>query len=772
LTAGALGTRPARAALLAAAALCLAFISCAREARAASVEKIVFQEGDDIFRADADGTNVHRVVDGDPATDAAVKDPALSPDGQRIAYLNACSGWGCTSPREFMWVANADGSYPVRVFGCMCADMPANTRQGNVRWSPDGSHLLFDWAGSTYSGYDIWTRLPVKGGASTPVIRWQGAQREPVYSPDGARIAFTSETTPAGTAFRDGTHLFVVTADGTNPRDLGPGRSPDFSPDGTGIAFVRTGKKSTPQVHVMPAAGGPSAQLTRSGGSDPAWTPAGTHIAFGRGGDIFTVRPEGTDERRLIDGVSAARPAYRQPSAAMDFWDFVAAEFRPALRFDTSERWRPLNVSLFAEERDASGAPLHAVCSGDDGCGPLAALADLGRFPDGRVDVAGSGDETAYSSPYAACTAGGLRDCDSGRRSALYYRVAPDTGGAYRLVDYWWFYRLNDAPDVASSWFQHEGDWEGVTLAFPRSGQGTTFDWASFSQHGVWFRYLRSALSCDGGRPGSCGIETDRGGRALSVFVANNSHANYPERCAETVELRCRTTAIALYEGGHDGERPWGNNDDRTASLLELPPADPWGDGSGSWVTWPGRWGADEGSPESPGNQPHFKDPEAWSCGDAATCLAFSRARRPREARGCGAWFGGGVAGVACSPGRLRAALRRGRLRGRRGFALRRGRGGPGAGSAPGIAQVLGEPLRGREPLVLSGPAPAGTAVMARAAFGGRVFEAAFHGVRVRAGGRAVARFARRDGGVVASARLPGGRVRAGRVRRVDPARP
>ncbi len=57
---------------------------------------------------------------------------------------------------------------------------------GDPALSPDGETLAFTWAG------DLWT-VPSGGGQAKPLTRHQAADRDPAFSPDGSQLAFVSE---------------------------------------------------------------------------------------------------------------------------------------------------------------------------------------------------------------------------------------------------------------------------------------------------------------------------------------------------------------------------------------------------------------------------------------------------------------------------------------------------------------------------------------------------------------------------------------------------
>lgn len=414
---------------------------------------------------------------------------------------------------------------------------------------------------------------------------------------------------------------------------------------------------------------------------------------------------DGTDQQQVL--TTGTQPATRQPSDSIGRRDMAAAAFRPVLRFDTSEKWRPLDVDQFFAEGD------HFLCDSTTcDVDPMSETSELnGRTgSDAYIDIDGtwfsSGDEDVYTSPNSSCTSGGLRDCDTGPASTMYYHLTQATYRGYDYIDYWWFYRANY---FFNSLNFHEGDWEGVTVA--PSPDDTTFDYAAFSQHGTYYAYLRDMLRCEEApsstvpAAGTCGTQSSPAGKRIAVMPANGSHANYTTPCSETVPSSCQQNGIGQFERGYDGSARWGRAfEDPGTTLYPMPAL-----GSGGWSDWSGRWGKVGGSsadgPESPGNQAISvvcaSIDNGPGCDDgprSASRFASGSVIRSNSARSvspglvaldCDSWLGQGIAAVACDPRRLRRAVRSRDL-GRAGASTMTIAGRPGAetDSAPGLVQV------------------------------------------------------------------------------------
>jgi Tol biopolymer transport system component len=122
----------------------------------------------------------------------------------------------------------------------------------------------------------------------------------PTFSADGSKIAFDAWRASAGESSSNA-HVFVANADGSEPKDLGPGAMPSFSPDGKRLAFTRYDPSG---VWIMNADGGEAEMIDAQGWSGH-FSPDGRALAYAfnsDGGDVAIFDLKSRARRTILEG--------------------------------------------------------------------------------------------------------------------------------------------------------------------------------------------------------------------------------------------------------------------------------------------------------------------------------------------------------------------------------------------------------------------------------------------------------------------------------------
>ena len=232
-----------------------------------------------IYSMRRDGSNVQPLL---PERFDNAFDVAWSPDGDRFAFTSILD------PGYFeLHVARADGTHIRRI------TVTGDVHDAGPAWFPSGDKLAFvsDRVASdptAFGPFDLYTirlRAPFevfnvtdRPGNDCGCYDPANIFAAPSVSPDGRRIAFTSDIDET-----DNYDVYVINRDGSGLRrlttDPGVDAEPDWSPDGRAIAF-NSERDGDAELYVMRPRGGGLTQITRNEGTRTS-SPTGHRTGAG-----------------------------------------------------------------------------------------------------------------------------------------------------------------------------------------------------------------------------------------------------------------------------------------------------------------------------------------------------------------------------------------------------------------------------------------------------------------------------------------------------------
>lgn len=261
-----------------------------------------------------------------------VSDPQLSPDGAWIAYVVTEVDKQANRTNSDIWIMSPAGR-EVR----QLTSSPKHDR--HPRWSPDSKWLVFESnRGESFQVY----RTSLGGGEAKQLTNISTEATQPIVSPDGKNIAFVSAVFPefSDKPYKESDalnkkklndrennkvkartftkllyrhwdswvddrrqHIFVMSVDGGEPRDITPGDRDavptsstfsagddfSFSPDGKEIAFTATpvpvreeAWSTNHDIYTVNLASSMRTQITYNPAGDafPRYSPDGRYIAY------------------------------------------------------------------------------------------------------------------------------------------------------------------------------------------------------------------------------------------------------------------------------------------------------------------------------------------------------------------------------------------------------------------------------------------------------------------------------------------------------------
>jgi Tol biopolymer transport system component len=263
---------------------------------AGSNGKIAYNSGQGFWVANADGSDPVRLL-----ARQAWGGAQFSPDGTLIAFE---SYWttrkGKTRPGVF--VMGSDGSGVHRVAG-------PSWVASEIAWSPDGNWIAFEdahWGTDSAGREVIYSSISVVHPDGTGLAALTGQTERnclPSWSPDSQRMVFERGTDQTSV-------IMVMNADGSNQLQISDGEhydmDADWSPNGDKIAFVRRSNSGSNTALALMAPDGSGLTLItdmRGSPRHPIWSPDGQVIAYKeytrRGSSLWVISPDGTGARAI-----------------------------------------------------------------------------------------------------------------------------------------------------------------------------------------------------------------------------------------------------------------------------------------------------------------------------------------------------------------------------------------------------------------------------------------------------------------------------------------
>ena len=212
-----------------------------------------------------------------------------------------------------IYVMDADGSNQRQLtFGSISPiDGFMKTLYFNPVWSPDGTRIAFS-GNPEFGGFSLHV-MNADGTRITKLTNFIDVNYA-TWSPDGKRIALSDSCVTVEDVLCP-TNIYTINVDGTGLRKVTNNQQgaedyePAWSPDGLKIAFAGIRSNDFESIFVMNPDGSNRVRLTNAAyDGSPAWSPDGTRIAFLRGTDVYVMNSDGSNPTPVTTGGQVNEP--------------------------------------------------------------------------------------------------------------------------------------------------------------------------------------------------------------------------------------------------------------------------------------------------------------------------------------------------------------------------------------------------------------------------------------------------------------------------------